>query len=313
MTSSSGAPRSSGISRTGDIQRVAVLGCGSRGSELIHLCLAAGLDVTAVKLLPGDFEATRERLYARSAHELSRGARLSVTRELAAIQDADIVIEAAAESVIVKQNVLAEAERFAAPDVPLATTTGSLRLSEIGEALALDKRLVGLHFCKPWLSGGLVELATTSATATSALDTAKALCARLDKTTLVIGDQPGFIVNQLLVSHILHAIELVERGTAGIEEIDAAMKLSGLCPNGPFATADELGLDVLLVMAKNLYAEHADARFACPSLLRHLVRHGALGQKTSAGFYLYGETRTPNPAASPFANLVRLSNHASAA
>lgn len=306
--------RQSGISRVGsEIQRVAVLGCGPVGSQWIELCLAAQLDVTAVKLLPGHVEATRQRLRARASDTLAAGARLNVTRALSAIAEADLVIEAAAESVLIKQNVLAEAERHAHIDMPFATTTASLRVSEVAEALESDKRLVGLHWCNPFAGGDLVELAATSRTTTATLDAARTLCARVGKTTIFIGDHPGFIVNQLLVSHILHAIELVERGTASVEEIDRAMTLSGLCADGPFAMADTLGLDVLLTMAKNLYAEHADGRFACPSLLRHLVRRGALGRKTGAGFYLYGETRTPNPDASPFTALRSSPPRASAA
>ena len=307
--------RQSGISRIGSsIQHVAVLGCGPVGSEWIQLCLAAHLDVTAVKLLPSQFASTEERLRARAADALASGARLSVTRTMSGLANVDLVIEAAAESVLIKQNVLAEAEAHAGGDVPFATTSGSLRVSEISEALGCDKRLIGLHWCSPFSGGNLVELAATTQTAAATLDVARALCARVGKTSIVTLDHPGFIVNQLLVSHILHAIELVERGTAGIEEIDRAMTLSGLCSDGPFATADALGLDVLLTMAKNLYAEHADARFTCPSLLRHLVRRGALGKKTGAGFYVYeGDRRTPNPEASPFAVLGSLGPHASAA
>lgn len=306
--------RHSGISRVApEIQRVAVLGCGQLGSEWIQLCLAAELHVTAVKLLPGPIEDTERRLRARGAGQLARGARLTVTRAMNDLATAHLVIEAAAESVRIKQNVLAEAETCAATDIAFATTTGSLRVSEIAEALASDKRLIGLHWCNPLADGNLVELAATRGTSTATLDAAQALCARVGKTPILTFDHPGFIVNQLVVSHILHAIELVERGPAGIEEIDRAMTLSGLCTDGPFAMADALGLDVLLTLAKNLYAEHADGRFACPSLLRHLVRRGALGKKTGAGFYLYGETRTPNPDASPFAALRSVSPHASAA
>ncbi len=309
------AARESGISRIGsEIERVAVLGCGPLGSEWIRLCLAAQLDVTAVKLLPGQLESTQDRLRARSADAIAAGARLTVARSMIGLHEADLVIEAAAESVIVKQNVLAEAETHAGADVPFATTTASLRVMEIAEALGCDQRLIALHWCNPFSGGTLVELAATARTTTATLDAAQALCARVGKTPIVTLDHPGFIVNQLLVSHILHAIELVERGTAGIEEIDRAMTLSGLCQDGPFAMADALGLDVLLTMAKNLYGEHADGRFACPSLLRHLVRRGALGKKTGAGFYLYGaDARTPNPEASPFAALRSLSPQATAA
>jgi 3-hydroxybutyryl-CoA dehydrogenase len=313
--------RASGIACSSrDLERVAVLGCGDLGSALVGLCLAAGLHVTALKLLPGDLDETRARLLER-ARRVAGGSceqaseRLELSRDFALIRNAQIVIEAAAENVCVKQNVLADAEPYTLPGVPLFTTTRSLRLSELAEALASSRSLLGLHFAGRVEQAGVVELGTTPETETSAIAVARAFCALLGKTPLLLGDDPGYVVNRLQIAHVLHAIELVERGTASVEDIDQALTLAGVAEQGPLATADELGLDILLATAKNLYSEHADARYACPGLLRRLVRQGALGRKTGAGFYVYGAERTPNPAASPFAEpeLMRNTRRASAA
>jgi LAO/AO transport system kinase len=104
-----------------------------------------------------------------------------------------------------------------------------------------------------------------------------------------VGDNPGYLVNRLLVPYILHAIETLEHGVATPEAIDTAMKLGCGHPLGPLALADLIGLDVVFAMSRSLYQELGDTRYRCPSLLRRLVMGGSLGKKSGIGFYRYGE------------------------
>ena len=96
------------------------------------------------------------------------------------------------------------------------------------------------------------------------------------------GDRAGFIVNALLFPYLNNAIKMVQEHYATLDDIDAAMKLGGGYPMGPF----EL-LDVSLAIEKVLHREFRDPGLAPAPLLEHLVAAGCLGRKTGRGFREY--------------------------
>jgi 3-hydroxybutyryl-CoA dehydrogenase len=90
-----------------------------------------------------------------------------------------------------------------------------------------------------------------------------------------------------LIPSLLHAIEASERGVAGREDIDTAIKLGLGHPMGPFALLDFIGLDTVLFIADAVYEETKDPRFIASPLLRRMVSAGHLGRKSGKGFYDY--------------------------
>jgi 3-hydroxybutyryl-CoA dehydrogenase len=101
------------------------------------------------------------------------------------------------------------------------------------------------------------------------------------------GDRAGFIVNALLFPYLNDAVRMLEAHYAGVDDIDAAMKLGCRLPMGPFALLDVVGLDVSLAIQRTLYLEFREPGFAPAPLLEHLVTAGYLGRKTGRGFRDY--------------------------
>ena len=66
----------------------------------------------------------------------------------------------------------------------------------------------------------------------------------MGKHTVKCKDTTGFIVNRLLGPYIGDAIEMLERGDATVEDIDAAVKLGLGYPMGPFELLDYTGVDL---------------------------------------------------------------------
>jgi 3-hydroxybutyryl-CoA dehydrogenase len=147
--------------------------------------------------------------------------------------------------------------------------------------------VLGLHFMQPAPVMPLVEIVRTFLTSDETFDAARKFIESLGKTVVVSKDTPGFIVNLLLIPSLLHAIEASERGVAGREDIDTAIKLGLNHPMGPFALLDFIGLDTVLFIADAVYAETKDPRFIAPPLLRRMVSAGHLGRKSGVGFYEY--------------------------
>jgi enoyl-CoA hydratase/3-hydroxyacyl-CoA dehydrogenase len=94
------------------------------------------------------------------------------------------------------------------------------------------------------------------------------------------------VVERFQLKSLVEACLLVEEGVAQIKDIDIGMMAgAGIIP-GPFAAADERGLDVILEALERAQGEWGEW-FAPPVLLRRLVGQGRLGKKTGQGFYPY--------------------------
>lgn len=287
-------------------KQIGVVGCGQMGLGLVEVAVRARLEVVAVRL-SGSPEEARERLGKTLDRAVAKGklsaeerdaalARVTFTSELATLGACELVLESGVEELATKRALLVSIEAALSPMAVLATNTSSLRLATLAEPLQRPERFLGLHFFNPVAAMNLVELAPTERTSSDAIEAARELVARLGKTPVRVDGTPGYVVNRLLVPYILHAIETLEAGVAGAEEIDAAMKLGCGHPMGPLALADLIGLDVVYAMARTLHTELRDSRYRAPSLLRRLVLAKQLGRKSGVGIYEYTDTTRVNPA-----------------
>ena len=107
---------------------------------------------------------------------------------------------------------------------------------------------------------------------------------------MVHGELMGFIHNYVWRQIKKAAMTVVDEGHASVEDVDRAVMLGLRAPNGPFQMMDRAGLDVMLDIERQWYAESGDRRDKPPRILEELVAQGHLGQKTGRGFYTY-----PNP------------------
>ncbi len=289
------------------IEKLGVVGCGQMGAGIVEVAALAGNTVTAVKLTAGDTKAVREKIAKSLERQVQKNtitaeqrdaalARITVTSDLASLAGCDLVIESAIEKADAKKELLTKIESVLGPDAILASNTSSLRLETIAQGLTRPCRFLGVHFFNPATLMKLVEVSATDITRGESVEAVMAWCQSIGKSPVRVGDQPGYIVNRLLVPYLTHAIALHEAGVASIEDMDTAMKLGCSHPMGPFALADFIGLDVVLAMARTMAAEHGDPRFNPPSLLVRLVAAGHLGKKSKLGFYDYsGAAPTVNP------------------
>jgi len=267
-------------------RRVHVVGAGTMGGDIAAVCAMRGLTVTlqdqsAERLAPAMKRAAelfrrriRDKLRARDAMD-----RLipDVTGDGA--RHADVIIEAIFENLAAKRELFGRLEKMAKPTAILATNTSSLKLADIGTALASPSRLVGLHFFNPVPQMQLVEVVTGAETAPEWAQKGAAFVRQIDKLPLPVKDAPGFLVNRVLGPYLLQAFKLVDEGIAK-ETIDAAATRFGM-PMGPIELADTVGLDICAAAGKALAGEGA----TMPASLAGLVEAGKLGKKTGEGFY----------------------------
>jgi 3-hydroxybutyryl-CoA dehydrogenase len=278
------------------IRRVAVIGTGTMGRGIAALCASRGFETivqdpiaAALEAAPAAIAGLLEKAKARgkmTAEEVRAAAgRIVTAAELSgAAASADLVIEAAPESLEIKKTLFSELDRRA-PEAILGTNTSSLSIAKIADATGRPGRVIGIHFFNPPLAMPLVEIVVGPRTDRGTVDAVRNFVEALGKESIEVRDSPGFATSRLGVALGLEAIRMVEEGVASAADIDRAMEAGYGHAMGPLKTTDLVGLDVRLAIAEALARELSDDRFRPPELLRRLVAEGKTGKKSGEGFY----------------------------
>lgn len=282
------------------IERVGVVGCGLMGSGIVEVVAKCGYTVIVREQTPELLNAGMKRLNDSLERAVSKGklaaadrdaaqARIIGTTDMGAFSECDLVIEAVVENLDLKRKIFAELDSVAPPHAILASNTSSLAVTDMAAATKRPEKVLGLHFMQPVPVMPLLEMVRTFLTSEETFQAAKAFGEGLGKTIVVSKDNPGFIVNLLLIPYLLQAIAELEKGVATKEDFDTAIRLGLNHPMGPFTLLDFVGLDTTLFVADSVFEETKDPRFAAPPLLRRMVSAGWLGRKTGRGFYDYSK------------------------
>jgi 3-hydroxybutyryl-CoA dehydrogenase len=280
------------------IRTIGVVGAGTMGHGIAQVAAQHGFDVVLVDAVPEALERGRlrigkglERLVSKGklgADERDRAlARVSTGGDLAALAGTDLVVEAVAEKLAVKEKVLAELDHVCPPHAILASNTSSISITRLAAATSRADKVIGMHFMNPVPVMQLVEIIRGLATSQAAYDLVEAASRQMGKTPVEVHDAPGFVSNRVLMPMINEAVFCLHEGVGKAEAIDEVMKLGMNHPMGPLALADLIGLDVCLDILRVLHQGFGDPKYRpCPLLVK-MVDAGRLGRKSGKGFYNY--------------------------
>ena len=285
------------------IHAIAVLGAGTMGHGIAQVAAAAGYavimrDVSPEALDRGGQSIERNLAKAIQLEKISEQdrdeilERIQRVTRLEEISRADLVIEAAPESLELKQSLLREAEAVVGPDCIFATNTSSLSIGEVAVASSRPENVVGMHFFNPVHIMRLVEIVVGKQTSRATTATVREVATRMKKQPIIVRDVPGFASSRLGVTLGLEAMRMVEQGVASARDIDTAMELGYNHPMGPLRLTDLVGLDVRLHIAEYLHGKLGSETFRPPDILRRMVSEGKLGKKSGEGFYKWNEQET---------------------
>jgi 3-hydroxybutyryl-CoA dehydrogenase len=280
------------------VERIGVVGCGLMGAGIAEVCAKSGYRVVVREVTGELLDAGMKRLTGSLDRAVAKGklsaedrdaaqARIIGTTDISAFADCDLVIEAAVEKLDLKRKIFADLDAVTPPHAILASNTSSLAITDMAAATRRPDKVLGLHFMQPVPVMPLLEMVRTVLTSEETFQTARAFGESLGKTIVVSKDNPGFIVNLLLIPYLLQAISELEKGVATKEDFDTGIRLGLNHPMGPFTLLDFVGLDTTLFIADAVFDETKDPRFAAPPLLRRMVSAGWLGRKSGRGFYDY--------------------------
>ena len=280
------------------IQKVGVVGAGTMGNGIAQACAVVGIDVVMVDIsdaavqkglatVAGSLDRLIKKEKMTEAEKAAALARIQGSTDYAALNGAQLVIEAATENEALKVKILQQLDAMLPPETIVATNTSSISITKLAAVTQRADRFIGMHFFNPVPMMALVEIIRGLQTSNATHDAVKAMAERLGKTPITVKNAPGFVVNRILVPMINEAFFVLAEGLASPEEIDAGMKLGCNHPIGPLALADMVGLDVCLAVMNVYLEEFGDSKYrACP-LLKEMVAAGWLGRKTGRGVYTY--------------------------
>ncbi|MCA9635824.1 MAG: 3-hydroxyacyl-CoA dehydrogenase family protein, partial [Myxococcales bacterium] len=203
------------------IRRVAVLGAGTMGHGIAHVCAAAGVDTRLFDVRQELVDQGLAKIRANLQKGVEKGKVSADARDMAlanlsgsvefeaAVSGVDMVIEAVPERLELKQRLFAHAASLVEGDAILATNTSSLSIDAIAAAVPGPDRVIGTHFFNPVHIMKLLEIVVGSATSQSVLDRVLDLGGRLGKECITVKDSPGFATSRLGLVIGLEAIRMV--------------------------------------------------------------------------------------------------------
>lgn len=279
------------------ISTVTIVGAGYMGGGIAQVLAIAGFDVTIADVSVDNANASLQRLRAEARQFEEQGLFSPGSADLVeqnisagktieeAVADVDFIEEAVFERIDVKRDVLALISKHARPDAIIGTNTSTIPVKELETAVEHPERFLTVHFSNPapFIPG--VELVAGEATTDAAIAEVKELLARSGNQGAQVADTPGMVLNRLQYVLLKEATAIVEEGVATAEDVDTIVRTTfgfRLGFFGPFAIADQAGLDVYancFVTFENAFGD----RLATPELLTEAVAGDRKGVKNGKG------------------------------
>ena len=292
------------------IKKVTVAGSGVLGSQIAYQSAFHGFEVTVYDISDEALTTAKERIQAlkplyqadlKATTEQVDAAyeRLQFESDLAqAVSEADLVIEAIPEVVNIKTEFYTKLGKLAPAKTIFATNSSTLLPSQFAEVTGRPEKFLALHFANTIWKNNTAEVMkhpnTDDAIFNEIIDFAKSI----GMVALPLyKEQPGYILNSLLVPFLDAAEMLLVKEVADPETIDKTWMIGTGAPLGPFAILDVVGINTAynIVQAKATATGDATLEKLATMLKTEYIDKNKLGRATGEGFYKY-----PNPSfASP--------------
>lgn len=284
------------------LERLLVVGSGVMGSQIAMLGALGGMTVTLVDIDARSLERAESQLRSRVGRMVEKGtisqeeadasfARLRTTTDLVAgAREADVVIEAVAEMIDVKQDLFRRLDELTPKHCVLASNSSSVVPSLLAGATGRPGQVCNMHFFNPPLVMECVEVVAHDEVDARTLEIADEVARRMGRVPVRLDrETPGFVANRLLNVLFREAVALYEGGYATPEAIDTIVRTALRHPMGPFELLDMAGIDVNYQMQMSFFEQTGDESLKPQATIAEKVARNELGRKTGQGFYSYSQ------------------------
>ena len=281
------------------MQKLTVLGSGVLGSQIAFQSAYRGKDVVVYDINDEVLANLADRwdylkpLYLRDVQDASDEkldaavGRIRATSELAdAVSDADLIIEAVPELLEIKQDTWAKVGQLAPEKTIFATNSSTLLPSDIAPSTGRPERFLALHFANEIWRLNVAEVMGHAGTDPDAYEAVATFAQEIGMVPIrVQKEQPGYVLNSLLVPFLNAAAILFVRGVADVETIDLTWRKSTGAPMGPFQIYDVVGMETPYHLSRN--NPDPELQQFAEIIKRDYIDQGRMGVATGKGFYDY--------------------------
>lgn len=287
-------------------KNVNVAGSGVLGYQIAFQTAFHGFNVTVYDINDEVLEKAKAKfdilaasfkqdLNATDAQIEATKANLHYSSSLAeAVKDADLVIEAVPENPQIKIGFYEQLSKVAPEKTDFATNSSTMLPSQFAAYTGRPAKFVALHFANDIWKHNTAEIMGHPGTDPKVFDNVVAFAKAIGMVALPLHkEQPGYIVNSLLVPLLSAATNLLVNEVADVQTIDKTWMVATGAPLGPFGILDVVGITTaynINKMAANATKDPLKIK-TVEYFKENFIDKNKLGIVTGEGFYKY-----PNPA-----------------
>lgn len=282
---------------------VTVAGSGVLGSQIAFQSAFHGFNVNVYDINDEAINSAKQRLEnlkqvygeyfnnQKRAEEAYRNLNYFTSLE-EAVKDADFVIEAVPERIEIKQSFYEQLGNIAPEKTVFASNSSTLLPSQFAQFTGRPNKFLALHFANSIWKNNTAEIMGHAGTEERYVQEVTEFARAIGMIPFVLKkEQPGYILNTLLVPFLSAAMELWVKDIADPHSIDKNWMLSTGSPVGPFGIYDIVGMETPYNLNLMRAEKDPSAKFVADKIKREMIDQGRMGISTGKGFYDY-----PNPA-----------------
>lgn len=281
--------------------KIGIAGAGTMSSSMALIFMEHGFDTVLHVRSQHSMQRARNSIAVSLKSDVESGkvtqqqaddilAKVHFSTDMQVFSDRDLIIESIIEDLKIKQDYWEKVSQVVSEDCVLATNTSGLSINQICERVKGKNRFLGMHWFNPPHLIPLIETICGDQTDKRSIQLVKDTALQIGKKPVLCRkDAPGFIANRIQYAILRECMEIIDRGIASVEDIDAVMKYSlgfRYAVLGPFEVADFGGLDVFYHISEYLSRDLSKADQPQKPIAEHFAA-GEYGVKSGRGFYDY--------------------------
>ncbi|EJY55758.1 3-hydroxybutyryl-CoA dehydrogenase [Alicyclobacillus hesperidum URH17-3-68] len=283
-----------------DFHHIMVAGGGVLGSQIAYQTAFHGFEVYLYDVDNEAIERAKNRiiglkpayqrdLKATEGQVNAAFARIQFCTDLKeAVAKADLVIEAVPEVPDIKTAFYEQLAKVAPEKTVFATNSSTLLPSQFAEATGRPSKFLALHFANSIWVHNTAEIMKHPGTDDQVFQDVIEFAKAIGMVPLPIyKEQPGYILNSLLVPFLEAAQMLWVNGVADPETIDKTWMIATGAPEGPFAILDTVGVRTAYNIASGKAKAGKQKYDQLAAKLKDMIDLGKLGRESGEGFYRY--------------------------